>query len=108
MQVYEFTAPQSGAIFVAEPLGGMQLATLLSRVLSRALHSPLALPLEPLLASPAADLPSLRQALLPGSATTSGGCSTHNELVNGNQTLHGNWTLHGNAILPKLPPLSQT
>lgn len=65
---------QSGAVFIADPPAGVRLATLLSRALSRALHSPLALPLEPLLSCAAADLQSVHQALLPASATTSGGC----------------------------------
>ncbi len=70
--MYEFTSTASGALFIADPPPGIQLATLLSRALSRALRSPLALPLEPLLSCAAADLPALREALLPAAATTSG------------------------------------
>ena len=70
--MYEFTSTASGAVFIADPPPGIQLATLLSRALSRALRSPLALPLEPLLSCAAADLPAVREALLPAAATTSG------------------------------------
>ena len=72
-QVYEFTSPQGDALFIADPPAGIQLPTLLSWALSRALHSPLALPLEPLLSCTAADLSVVRQALLPASPTTCGG-----------------------------------
>lgn len=74
-QVYDFTSSQGDLILIADPLAGIQLSTLLSRALSRALHSPLVLPMEPLLSCAAADLSVVRQALLPPSPTTGGGVS---------------------------------
>jgi hypothetical protein len=68
--VYEFT-DASGAMYVAEPPAGVQLAALLAQALGRALRSPLPLPLEPLLACPAGQLPALRAALLPAAPDSS-------------------------------------
>ncbi|BDA44284.1 probable Sacsin [Coccomyxa sp. Obi] len=73
VQVYDFTSAQGDAILVADPPAGIQLPTLLSRALSRTLHSPLALPVEPLLSCAAADLSVVRRALLPATPTTGGG-----------------------------------
>ncbi len=93
-QVYEFTSSQGDAILLADPPAWIQLSTLLSRALSRTLHSPLALPMEPLLSCAAADLPVVRQALLPATPTTGGGfpasilLAFHMALLFGTASIH--------------------
>lgn len=50
MQVQEFSDAKSGHIYVAKPPPGISLEMVLTRVVSRELHSPVPLPLEPILA----------------------------------------------------------
>lgn len=59
-------------MYIAEPPPGVQLSALLAQALSRALKSPLPLPLEPLLACPAGQLDTLRAALLPAAPEAAG------------------------------------
>jgi sacsin len=70
--VYEFLDSQSGAILIAEPPPGVRLESLLAQAVSKALRSPVVLPLEPLLSCTEAALPAVQQALLPGAASTLG------------------------------------
>ena len=73
-QVYEFT-DASGSIYIADPPPGVPLTALLAQALSRALGSPVPLPLAVLLACPAGQLPGLRAALVPQvPAGTSASC----------------------------------
>lgn len=69
LQVYEYFDSSSGIMYVAVPPPGLPLSSLLAQVLSRALGSPLTLPLHPLLeVSNAEQLKSLQPVLLPGMA----------------------------------------
>lgn len=63
MQVYEFHDAQSGMLAVAQPPKGVSAASLVVSALSRALGSPLRLPLEPLLACSPEALPTLQHTL---------------------------------------------
>ncbi len=72
MQVLTFWDAGNGALYIAVPPDSIQLTTLLSRALSEALGSPLALPLEPLLGVPPEGLPSVCQGLGLGPAAMGG------------------------------------
>eukprot|EP00884_Botryococcus_braunii_P020229 jgi/Botrbrau1/6890/Bobra.67_3s0009.1 len=72
-KVLTFWDAGNGALYIAVPPDSIQLTTLLSRALSEALGSPLALPLEPLLGVPPEGLPSVCQGLGLGPAAMGGG-----------------------------------
>jgi sacsin len=64
-RVYEYAEARSGVQYVAEPPEGLPLEALLAQGISRALGSPVTLPLHPLLAAAAsASLPALQPLLL--------------------------------------------
>lgn len=62
-QVLTFWDAKSGALYIAEPPDGIQLADLLSRAISEALGSPLMLPLSSFIAVPPGGLPAVCQDL---------------------------------------------
>lgn len=107
VQVYEFTDAQSGAIFIAEPPPGVRLESLLAEAVSKALHSPVSLPLEPLLSCTEATLPTVRGALLPCSASVQGMRLADNCLMilpSQSAILTGAycWKLSSNCVLKKM------
>jgi hypothetical protein len=67
-QVYEFVCARSGALYVAEPPVGVPLSALLSAAFSRALGSPVPLPLDALFGCKPEALARMAAALAPESA----------------------------------------
>lgn len=70
-QVYEFQDASSGMLCIAQPPKGIPVASLVASCLSRALGSPLRLPLEPLLTCSPKALPRAQQVLF-GSGASQG------------------------------------
>ena len=70
-QVYEFQDAGSGMLCIAQPPKGVPVASLVASCLSRALGSPLRLPLEPLLTCSPEALPRAQQVLF-GSGASQG------------------------------------
>ena len=63
MQVYEFQDASSGMLCIGKPPTGVSAASLLASALSRALGSPMRLPLEPLLGCSPENLLTLQRTL---------------------------------------------
>lgn len=63
-QVYELTCGRSGAVYIAEPPAGAPVAALLSAAASRALGSPVVLPLDSIFGRAPASLAAVHAALL--------------------------------------------
>lgn len=64
MQVFELTCGHSGAVYIGDPPAGAPVAALLSSAASRALGSPVVLPLDALFGRAPGSLTAVRDALL--------------------------------------------
>ena len=62
--MYELSCGRSGAVYIAEPPAGVPVAALLSAAASRALGSPVALPLDALFGCAPASIRAVHDALM--------------------------------------------